>query len=54
MSLWSLLVLSAFVGATLLLFVAAWRLDREQRRLQRMIRECQRLAAEYGLAMWEE
>ena len=47
-------MLAAFVGGTILLWVVSWRLDREQRRLQRMIREYQRLTAEYGLAMWEE
>ena len=54
MSLWSFLILAAFVGSTLLLFVAAWRLDREQRRLRRIVREYERLAAEYGMGVWEQ
>ena len=54
MSLWSVLILAAFVGSTLLLFVVAWRLDVERRRLRRIVVEYRRLAAENGLAMWEE
>ena len=54
MSPWSLLIIAAFVWSTLMLFVVAWRLDREQRRLRRIVREYQRIAAEYGLGVWEE
>ena len=54
MSLWSLLVLATFVGSTLLLFVISWRIEQERRRLRRIVREYCRLAAEYGLGVWEE
>ena len=54
MSLWSLLILAAFVGSTLLLFVVSWRIEQERRRLRRIVREYCRLVAGYGLGMWEE
>ena len=54
MSLWSALILAAFVGSTLLLFVVAWRLDVERRRLRRIAREYCRLAGEYGMGAWED
>ena len=54
MSLWSLLILAAFVSSTLLLFVAAWRLGRERCRLRRMGEEYCRVLAEKGIALWEE
>ena len=52
MSLWSLAILVAFVGSTVLLWVVSWRIEQERRRLRRIVREYCRLAAEYGLGVW--
>ena len=45
----SVLVLSCTVS-----WLAVWRYERERRRLRLVRLEYQRLAAEYGLAVWED